>query len=958
MTDIFEQLKKRISLEEIVREDFPLRKQGHDFRGDRDDCNSLVVTRDRKSGEAYYYWNSKGHGGDAITWLKNVRGMDTKSAVEYLCGKAGLELPDWSRQEIKAWTAIKAREDVLAVATRVFEGFMKASKAAQEYAHQRGWTAETVEKARLGFSGNATPDEFKVMRDEFASNGIDPESPAAVAILGFRGNVADWAQRYSLTQSISAEDINNGYIAGFMGRPRLIYPHLVFSRVTYLSSRNLAWDGEKLVGEPDKKRKSFNPRKDLIGERQPYFGWNYRADDKKIVIVEGQADAITLAQWGYSPVALMGLALDDFWGKTLVERHQTIYYASDGDEAGQASISGKHGNWPIADTLGPLVQVVRWPVKDANELLQQYLKREKSHARQVARVQLRLDGAQPVAVLALKAASAVRGNADRQQAMERAMEIVAKIPPKTVGLMLKDLVAAAGMKFQDFNRALKAARGESTEDKKDGPVIVEETVGGWFPINEDGSEGYLVELLFDMKKQRAKLAYARIDMNKPAEREIKEAQYLDLPDGRRLEPKVDDNIRYGTVMLPSELGSEKPINELLAMLEFFIRRYFLLDTVLQYKTAALYALFTWLNDAFDALPYLRARGGPGSGKSELMLLIGRVCYRMMITSSLTSLAGYKGMAHLYKGTLMIDEADSVPREHQDEMRALLNGRAMKEQARIITMMETVKSDGSHSYTPTTTYVYGPTLLTMYGPFKDPATESRCLTFDLFQKDVSELLEAGIEPGVVQESMKQEALILRNMLIHWRLKTWMPKLEVPQGVKITIHNVSPRMNQIIRPLKILAYLLKDEGMSKDLDMIAEANYEDELNRRAGSFEAVLLRAVIAASEDPKYAAYVKTGKLKDHGTVRYALYKNLAFIANEIIDNENMNENGSEKKRSDDTVKARTIGDACRDAFRLPVVRTMDGWVVVLDKKKIEIGKLRFGLRELAQPIEEKQVTLL
>lgn len=944
MDNIFEDIKKRVKLEDIVREDFPLRGHGHDFRGDRDDCNSLIVTRDRKSGEAYYYWNSRGHGGDVISYLKNVRGMDTRAAVEYLCQKTGLERPDWTKQDSKAWMATKVREDVLVVATRVFQGFMKSNPAAMDYCRGRGWSDETIATAKLGFSGTATAAEYKAMRDEFAANGIDPESPAAVAILGYRGDVAGWAQRNGMMQSISAEDISAGYIAGFMGKPRLIYPHLYFERVTYISSRNLAWDGDKLISEPDKKRKSFNPRKDLMGERQPYFGWNYRADDKKVVLVEGQADAITLAQWGFSPVALVGVHLDKFWGQTLVERHETIYYATDGDQAGQDAIRGKHGDWPIADELSPLVQVVRWPVKDANDLRQEYAKRSVAHERQVARVQMRLDGAQPVAVLALRAAATVRGNADKQKAFERAFEIVAKIEKKTIGLMLKDLIAAAGMKYQDFNRALKAAKGEA-EEKEDARVEREETMGGWFPINEEGTEGYLVDVLFDVKKQKGRLVYAKIDMAKPYEREITEANYLDLPNGKRLEPMIDDNIRYGTVMLPSELGPEKPIKELLAALEYFMRRYFLLDTELQYKTASLYALFTWLNDAFDALPYLRARGGPGSGKSELMLLIGRVCYRMMITSSLTSLAGYKGMAHLYKGTLMIDEADSVPREHQDEMRALLNGRAMREQARIITMMEMVKPDGSHSYRPTTTYVYGPTLLTMYGPFKDPATESRCLTFDLFQKDVRELEEAGIEPGVVQESMKVEALALRNMLIRWRMKMWMPKLEVPAGVKITIKNVSPRMNQIIRPLKILAYLLREEGMSKDLDMIAEANYEDELNRRAGSFEAVLLRAVIAADEDPQYATYVVSGHMKDLGTVRYVLYKDLAFIANAIIDTENMNENASGRKKDDDAVKAQTIGNACRDAFRLPVRRTNKGWAVVLDKKKLEIGKLRFGLRE-------------
>lgn len=958
MDNIFEELKRRLRLEDLVREDgFPLRGRGDDWRGDREDCNSLVITRDRKSGEIYYYWNSMAEGGDLINWVKKRRGMDTKAAVEMLCEKAGIEKPDWTKQDSRILVATKAREDVMSIASRVFHGFLRSTPAAAAHCHGRGWVDETVEKARLGFTGSATAGELKIMRDEFIANGIDPESPAAVAILGFTGDVDGWAKRHNMTQTVKAEDVGSGHIAGFMSRPRLVYPHLMFERVTYLSSRNLIWDDGKLLNNPDKKYKSYNPRKDFFGERQPYFGWNYRADDRQIIIIEGQADAITLAQWGHVPVALAGVHLGEFWGKTLAERHETIYYGTDSDAAGLVAVRGKESDWPLADEIGPLVQVVRWPVKDANDLRQEYIKRGVSDERQAKRVQYRLDSATPVAFLAARAARDLRNENEKLLAMERVFEILAKIPTKKLALMMLQVVKATGMKVVEINRALKAAKGDAADDDENKIFLREETPGGWYPVNEDGTEGYLVEVIFDAKKQKARLAFAHIDLLHPEQREIAEASYLDI-NGIRWEPYMDDNIRYGTVMLPSELGPEKPTNELLAQIEFFIRRYFLLDRPLDYKTAAMYALFTWVYDAFDALPFLRARGGPGSGKSELMLLIGRVCYRMMITSSLTSLAGFKGMAHLYEGTLMIDEVDSIPREMQEELRALLNGRAMAEQARIITMMQVMKPDGTTTYKPTTTYVYGPTLMTMYGAFKDPATETRCISFDLFQKTVGELEAAGIEPGMVNPQMRVDAQILRNSLIRWRLKTWLPSLQVPEGVKLFNRDVSPRINQIFRPLMILAYMLKDDAMMNDIKAIMVDNYQDELNRRAGSFEAMLLRAVIAVDEDAAWKQYVQTGKLGTHGVVRYVLYKDLAYVTNEIMDAENMNENASEKKKKDsDSVKANTIGTVCRDAFRLPVARTNKGWVVVLDKNKLEIGKLRFGLKDIepAEPPKPEQL---
>jgi hypothetical protein len=389
--------------------------------------------------------------------------------------------------------------------------------------------------------------------------------------------------------------------------------------------------------------------------------------------------------------------------------------------------------------------------------------------------------------------------------------------------------------------------------------------------------------------------------------------------GKRLTPLVDDNIRYGTVLLPSDLGPLKDTRELLGKIEFFLKRYFLLDNPLHYKFGALYAIFTWVYDAFDQLLYLRARGGPGTGKSELMLRLGLVCYRMMITSGVSSLAGFKGLAHIYKGTLFIDEVDNLLKEDKGEMRALLNVRAMKKQARVVTMMEVLKADGTHGFSPATTFVYGPTLLTMYGAFKDPGTESRCLTFDLAEKEALELMRAGIEPGYIP----------------------------PDPL------VSSRINQIMRPLKVLAIYQQDHELLDELLQLGQANYQDEQTRRAGSFEAVLFRAVLAVDTLPEYAKYVHEGKLGTLGVARYVLYKDLAVVANEIIDAEN----ASEESERSDKVKSNTIGTICRDTFRLPVARTGGGWAVALDKVKIEIGKLRYGIKDEEKKPEPKQAEL-
>jgi len=283
------------------------------------------------------------------------------------------------------------------------------------------------------------------------------------------------------------------------------------------------------------------------------------------------------------------------------------------------------------------------------------------------------------------------------------------------------------------------------------------------------------------------------------------------------------------------------------------------------------------------------------------------------------------------------------------MRALLKGRATVRYANVVNMME-VMSPAGKVFVPSTSQVYGPTLITMYGAFDDAGIENRCVSFNLSQKDMIELDRAGIEPGYYPPEMDEEAEQIRNMCLHWRLKNWVPKIDftreeraelTARGIKISDPLVSPRVNQVMRPLKVLALKQNDMILFDDLKTIGQANYEDEMIKRAGSFEAMILRAYIAAFGMEGYKEKVKLGKLGRLGSVQYVLYKDLAQIANEIMDSENLAEGVEDKKKSG--VKSKTVGDICRESFRFPVERTGEGWAVAFDAERLEIAKLRFGI---------------
>ena len=159
-----------------------------------------------------------------------------------------------------------------------------------------------------------------------------------------------------------------------------------------------------------------------------------------------------------------------------------------------------------------------------------------------------------------------------------------------------------------------------------------------------------------------------------------------------------------------------------------------------------------------------------------------------------------------------------------------------------------------------------------------------------------------------------------------------------------------MNQVMRPLKVLAYLQGDKELMEDLNMVAEINFEEEQNRAAASFEAMIGRAVVAVDEDVEFEKYIQRGKLRKLGVVRYVLAKDLALIVNTMMDAENISsESNAKKKDGDGGVTARTVSELCRNMFRLPVERAGSkggGNAVVLDKEILESIKFRFGMHEV------------
>lgn len=1001
---IIDEIKDRVQIEDLVAETVKLRKSGANYTGfcpfhTNTHTPSLVVFAGTGTWRCFGTCNE---GGDIFDWvMKKNPGFDLKEAIKELAGRAGIQLRG-EKDDLGKRVAAHRKESALKVAQGVFKRWLigvtekdgtvtrEPDAEALAYALDRGWTIETIKLAGVGFSGRATAAAFKEMRGEFTMYGIDPLSPEAVIILGFQGDVEKWA----IEHDVDPKGLADNYIQGMMSKPGLVYAHKFDGKIEYLSSR--------ILPGFDEDRKSHNPNSTLAGPRRPYFNWLHRSHHVEgrekgriIHIVEGQGCAITWGQFGDAAMALCGSSWNYLAESGIIEKlkeeYEEIAYATDADTPGETVVTGKKNDFPLSTAFGPMLWVERMPkiewmrpdgfmkaMKDTNDIAQYFKDTQIGDEQRQSLVRDVVAKAEPIVLLAARYAGEQEGKFKEEALNKVVRPLILAMPNGSRVNYAGRLAAAFYPTLGKVERNLAYSRwlgGEmklaKNEGDDDDEVEVITTLGGWYPEDKDGNSGYLIDIYYDKNAKRIRFAYAHITDMQTGQREVGVAPFL-MFGGKKYEPPDHDELIESdpsVVKLASALGPLKSSAELINKNAEYYRKFFYMEEQSRYRFCGAYSLSTWVFDSFLALNFLRARGGSGSGKSDLMYLVGLTSYRFAVTLSISSSASYKGLAKMYNATVMIDEADNLMKKDDGTMEAFLKGRGMKRYSNALNMMEMMTLNGK-VFVPSTSNVYGPTLITMYKSFADPGIENRCITFDLSQVDTFTLDKEGMEPGYYPPELEEEAEEIRNLCLRWRLETWMPSIELTakqrNDFKLADPLVSPRVNQVLRPMKVLAVLQNDAKLLEDLKMIGRANYEDEMIKRAGSFEAVILRAALAAdiSADVKlglepqaskayinkvkgYGDKVKIGKLGTHGTVRYILYKDVAAIANEIFDTENYADGVADDKKKGG-VKSTTIGNVCRDSFRLPVERTGEGWVVILKRERLDIAKLRLGLDHEAE----------
>lgn len=328
--DIIEEVRMANDIVDVVSDYVKLEKKGKYYFGlcpfHKEKTPSFSVT------PSMQIFNCFGcsKGGNVIHFIMGVENLDFVDAVKLLADRARITLPENSEREDKNAAIRNEVRRANKEAARFFHGTLDSDEGfhARLYLQKRNLSAATITKFGLGFS-SASGDK---LTEHLKSKGF-PEDVLLKSGLVIKGR--------------------NGIFERFKGR--IMFPIFdVRGNVIGFGGRAMDDSNPKYMNSPETV---------VYSKGNTLYGLNYakNSGEKKVVIVEGYLDAITLHQSGITnSVASLGTALTESQGRLLKKYFDEMIISFDTDTAGKnAALRGLD----LLDEIGCNVKVLSIPDK-------------------------------------------------------------------------------------------------------------------------------------------------------------------------------------------------------------------------------------------------------------------------------------------------------------------------------------------------------------------------------------------------------------------------------------------------------------------------------------------------------------------------------------------------------------------------------------------------------------------
>lgn len=190
--DLKDDIKSRLSVEDVVSEYVQLKRAGRNFKGlspwTNEKTPSFMVSPEKQIWHDF----SSGHGGDIFSFIMEMEGLDFKDALERLARKAGLEPEDYSATKASSNANLKKRlYEANEAAAKFYQTQFSKNQLALKYVlRKREFTKETALKFRLGYAPRASNSLVDYLRKQnFSDNEIQKAGLSSSGRDMFRGRI-------------------------------------------------------------------------------------------------------------------------------------------------------------------------------------------------------------------------------------------------------------------------------------------------------------------------------------------------------------------------------------------------------------------------------------------------------------------------------------------------------------------------------------------------------------------------------------------------------------------------------------------------------------------------------------------------------------------------------------------------------------------------------------------------
>ena len=310
-TDAFlDELRARISLEEVVSEYVPLKQKGRRFWGCCPFHNEKTPSFSVDSESQLYYCFGCHKGGTALNFVMEMERMDFQEAVKHLAERAHMAVPENTpARDQKSFVTSQERE-------RIYE----ANVIAARYFHSLLWTDEGADVLSYLYKRGLNDSDIRRFGLGASPGGWD----GLISHLGEQGFEAPLLKKAGL-----AVERDGKYYDMFRGRA--IFPIInAQGKVLGFGGRAMGDAQPKYLNTPD------TP---VFNKRQGLYALNFIRNERdvgRLVLVEGYMDTVSLRKHGVrGVVATLGTALTEEQARLIKRYVSEVWISYDGDSAGQ-----------------------------------------------------------------------------------------------------------------------------------------------------------------------------------------------------------------------------------------------------------------------------------------------------------------------------------------------------------------------------------------------------------------------------------------------------------------------------------------------------------------------------------------------------------------------------------------------------------------------------------------------